>query len=162
MLSNLAVFAMDNKLQALADRYGLIYTRYSDDLIFSAGDLDRRRAAAVLINVRRIFSGFGFRLHRKKVTVAPPGARKVVLGLLVDGDRLRLSSEMRRRLRDHIRGAEKFGLVAHVEHRHFGSVWGFVRHVEGLLAYAQSVDAAFAVPLAQRFRAALAGEGWSP
>lgn len=161
MLSNLISFVMDQKLQALADKCGLVYTRYSDDIIFSTGEeFSRKRSLALIANIRRIFEAFGLKLHRKKVTIAPPGARKIVLGFLVDGEQLRLLPELRHRISDHVRGVEKFGLAAHATHLHFGSLWGFVRHLEGLLAYAASVEPAFAEPLASRLKAALRDQGW--
>jgi len=162
MLANLASLRLDTALQALADRYGLVYTRYSDDIAFSTGAaFDRKRAVQLILEVERLFAAFGHALHRKKISVAPPGARKIVLGLLVHGTALRLNSPYRRKLADHVRGVERFGLRGHKEHRHFASLWGMVRHIQGLLSYAESVEGkpAFSA-LRARFDAALAREGW--
>lgn len=162
MLANLASFRLDKALQALADRYGMVYTRYSDDIAFSTGAaFDRKRAGQLILDVERLFAAFGHTLHRKKISVAPPGARKIVLGLLVHGTALRLSGPYRRKLADHVRGVERFGLRGHKEHCHFASLWGMVRHIQGLLSYAESVEGkpAFAA-LRMRFEAALAREGW--
>jgi RNA-directed DNA polymerase len=162
MLANLASWRLDVKLQALADRNTLTYTRYSDDIIFS-GDrrFSAKRAGTLLTEVDRIFKAFGHTLHRKKVSVAPPGARKIVLGLLVDGNQLRLTKNYRARLADHIRGIEKFGLRAHAESRHFASIWGMVRHIKGLLSYAAAVEGKEATnPQRERLQSALIREGW--
>ncbi len=86
----------------------------------------------------------GFALHRAKTRVVPPGARHVVLGLLVDGDRVRLLPEYKRRLEVHVRGVAKFGLAEHADHRRFVSVLSMINHVDGLIAFAASVDRAFA------------------
>jgi len=162
MLSNLVVRMMDEMLQTLADRSGLTYTRYSDDIAFStATAFDKAQAKTLIRNAERIFTAFGFALHRQKITIAPPGARKLVLGLVVDGERLRLPREFRDRIRDHVRGIETFGLAPHVASRHFASIWGFVRHLEGLLIYATAVDGDFAAPLRQRLADALEAEKWS-
>jgi RNA-directed DNA polymerase len=162
MLANLASWGLDVKLQALADRNTLTYTRYSDDIIFSADrSFSAKRAGTLLAEVERIFRAFGHKLHRKKVSIAPPGARKIVLGLLVDGDHLRLTKNYRARLADHIRGVEKFGLRAHAESRHFASIWGMVRHIYGLLSYAAAVEGADATrSLRGRLQTALQSEGW--
>ena len=161
MLSNLVSRALDESLQALADRKMLVYTRYSDDVIFSTGaGFSRREAQELIRDVQRLFSAFGFALHRQKITIAPPGARKIALGLLVDGDKLRLSRDFRNRISDHVRGIEKFGLTNHAREFHFASLWGLVRHVAGLLEYARSVDAPFAAPLIERFAVALNVQGW--
>jgi len=51
-IANAAMFAVDEKLSALAHRRQLVYTRYSDDLAFSSGtDTTRRHAAAVINDV---------------------------------------------------------------------------------------------------------------
>ncbi|MEH2500219.1 RNA-directed DNA polymerase [Bradyrhizobium sp. AZCC 1678] len=162
MLANLTSLRLDSVLQALADRNGLTYTRYSDDIVFSTGGyFDGKRAGTLLNEVDRIFKSFGHALHRKKVSVAPPGARKVVLGLLVHGDRLRLTKDYRARLADHVRGLDRFGLAAHAEHRDFASIWGMVRHVRGLLNYAIAVEGLEAMDsLRKKLDAVLAREGW--
>ncbi|MBP2513833.1 reverse transcriptase family protein [Sphingomonas sp. PvP018] len=162
MLANLASFRLDEALEALGGRYGMVYTRYSDDIAFSTGGtFDRKRAGQLIIEVERIFRSFGHALHRKKISVAPPGARKVVLGLLVHGSRLRLTGPYRRRLADHVRGVEQFGLSAHKAHRHFASLWGMVRHIQGLLGYAESVEGKAAhADMRARLDAALARDGW--
>lgn len=38
MLSNLAAVSLDRELTVYADQHGLVYTRYADDLTFSAGE----------------------------------------------------------------------------------------------------------------------------
>lgn len=162
MLANLASFRLDEALEALGNRYGMVYTRYSDDIAFSTGgSFDRKRAGLLIVEVERIFRSFGHALHRKKISIAPPGARKVVLGLLVHGSELRLTGPYRRRLTDHVRGVEQFGLKAHREHRHFASLGGMVRHIQGLLGYAESVEGKAAhAAIRARLDAALAQERW--
>lgn len=162
MLANLASRNLDAALQALADRYGLIYTRYSDDISFSTGGaFDRKRAGQLILEVERLFRAFGHALHRKKISVSPPAARKIVLGLLVDGTELRLTGPYRRKLSDHVRGIEKFGVSAHKTHRHFASIWGMVRHIQGLLSYAEAVEGTHVyTALRTRLKTALAREGW--
>jgi RNA-directed DNA polymerase len=162
MLANLASIRLDKALQGLADRYGLVYTRYSDDIAFSTGAaFDRKRAGQLILDVERLFAAFGHALHRKKISVSPPTARKIVLGLLVNGTKLRLTGPYRHKLADHVRGVERFGLHAHKEHRHFASLWGMVRHIQGLLSYAESIEGKLAYAgLRMRFEAALAREAW--
>jgi RNA-directed DNA polymerase len=76
MLANLASYRLDKKLTALADRYGLTYTRYSDDMIFSTGQAFSRKSVSILIlEAERILRSFGHVLHKKKVSVCPPGTR---------------------------------------------------------------------------------------
>ena len=163
MLSNQVFRPMDERLKALADDHGLVYTRYSDDLNFSTSSnaLDRARASACVVAVGNAVRAGGFRLHSRKISISPPGARKLVLGLLVDRDRPRLHRNFRDRVRDHVRGIERFGLAAHAKHRRFEALSGLISHVEGLLRFAGHIDPSFADPLRRRLRETLAREGWS-
>jgi RNA-directed DNA polymerase len=161
MLSNLVSVPLDNLFQKVADKYDMTYTRYSDDLTFStSGDFTHRDAAGLMCDIERVLVSFGHALHQKKSRISPPGARKIVLGLLVDGDQLKLTREFRNRLSDHVRGIEKFGLAYHATHRHFASLWGMVRHIGGLLTYADAVDHDFATPLKARLSKSLKAQHW--
>ncbi|MFJ4688072.1 reverse transcriptase family protein [Streptomyces sp. NPDC088789] len=159
-LANLVARPLDERLWEVADRYDLAYTRYADDMTFSTlRHLDRATVTRCVADITKAVHRSHFRVHRKKTRVVPPGARKVVLGLLVDGDRLRIPVPARQRLEAHVRGAATFGLTAHVAHARYSSLGGFVRHVDGMLRYAQGVDRAWAGPLTERWEAVLAAEG---
>jgi hypothetical protein len=72
-----------------------------------------------------------------------------------------VTKDFRARLANHVRGIEKFGLKAHANERHFASLWGMVRHINGLLTYAVAVEGADTFgPLTARFETALSREGW--
>jgi RNA-directed DNA polymerase len=159
-IANLAAQTLDERLWKVADRYDLVYTRYADDMTFStARHLHRATVTRCIADITQAVHRSHFRLHRKKTHVVPPGARKVVLGLLVDGDKLRIPVSVRNRLEGHIRGAATFGLPAHVAHAKYVSLDGFVRHVDGLVRYARGVDRAWADPLAERWEAVLSAAG---
>ncbi len=164
MLSNLACRALDEELSAFASREGLVFTRYSDDLTFSGakGGFSRERAQLLIADVRSILARHRFRMHEGKISIVPPGGRKVVLGLLVDRDRPRLSRELRSRLEDHVRGLELFGIAAHADNRGFVSRTGMINHVAGLIRFARDVEADFADALRFRFEAALTKWNWTP
>lgn len=157
-LANLVSGGLDARLAILARKHGVTYTRYSDDLAFSASGSFQRTDAVILIrDATAIVDLEGFRVHRRKTRIVPPGARHVVLGLLVDGDRVRLLKETRRRIELHIRGVALNGLAQHAAHRRFHSVLGFVRHVDGLLAFAHAVDPEWEAVMRDRWREALRG-----
>lgn len=164
MLSNLVFRALDERLTQLTTGHGLIYTRYSDDLTFSGptNSFSRARATAIVSEVRELLAARRFRLHERKITVVPPGGRKVVLGLLVDRAAPRLSRELRGRLEDHVRGVEKFGIAPHAAVRGFASATGMINHIAGLLRFAGHIEPGFADPLRARFEAALNRWNWSP
>lgn len=144
-LANAAMATADERLTAIAARRHLVYTRYSDDLTFSAGDsFTRAKAASVVNEVVAVVGRQGLSVHRRKTIVVPPGARKVVLGLLLLDDRVALAPEFKRRVQVHVRGVHVFGLVEHAKHRRFESVLSMIDHIDGCIAFARSVDPAFA------------------
>lgn len=164
MLSNLVSWKLDADLFELASAEGMVVTRYSDDITFSAPSkcFSRERAGVLIRRAREILTRHQFSLHENKITVSPPGGRKVVLGLLVDGDKPRLTKAMRRRIADHVRGVDRFGLAAHQAERKFDALSGMVFHIEGLLRFAAGIDPEFAHPLNATFQAALSRDGWTP
>lgn len=160
-LANAAVYSLDVVLDKLANDNGLTYTRYSDDLVFStAGDFSRQRAWRVIHGVDGALKPYGLERHRAKTRIVPPGGRKIVLGLLVDHDDVFLTARFKRRVETHIRATERFGLAEHARFRSFDSVLSMVNHIDGLIAYAKSVDSGFADRLLARWNAALEVNGY--
>lgn len=160
-LANAAMHSADAALAELASSEGLVYTRYSDDITLSAGtDFTRRRGAHVVNRAAAILGGAGFVLHRAKSRVVPPGARHVVLGLIVGEDEVRLLPEYKRRLELHVRGVARFGLAEHARSRHFDSILSMINHVDGGIAFAASVDPVFARRLHDAWDDALRAGGY--
>lgn len=159
-LANAVASPLDQDLFGFATDAGFVYTRYSDDLILSTiQDFDRTRARHIIREVARFVAAHRFRLHHKKTRIIPPGARHIVLGLIVDGDEVRLTPEFRRRVEVHIRGVRRFGLVQHADHRGFRSLLSFVNHVEGCIAFASSIERPWADAQRVMWRAALGHQG---
>jgi Reverse transcriptase (RNA-dependent DNA polymerase) len=101
MLANLAVRQLDDRLQALADAKKWVYTRYADDLAFSTTrPTTRRQAAAIAREVKREIQDFGLICNESKTTIIPPGARKIMLGVLIDRLRPKLYASVQKQHRD--------------------------------------------------------------
>ncbi|PZO55808.1 MAG: RNA-directed DNA polymerase [Alphaproteobacteria bacterium] len=156
MLANLAMKGFDEAVSRLADTYDLSYTRYADDLTLSSlGLFDRSRAQTIVSEVYDQLRCWGFRPNLAKTLIVPPGARKVVLGLLVDRQVPRLTKAFRARMRRHLYflSHPQHGPVKHAAALGFASVYGLRNHVSGLIAYAQQVDANFAADAWGKFDA---------
>jgi RNA-directed DNA polymerase len=152
MLSNLAMRDFDDAVNKIAGKHGLAYSRYSDDLVFSTeSDYSRDQARRFVALVYKLMRERGLQPHRAKTVIVPPGARKIVLGLLVDGDVPRLSRDFRQALEQHLYYIEKFGPVRHAEKRRFKSISAMRRHLHGLISYAASVDSEFGQKCLHRF-----------
>lgn len=154
MLANLAMPSVDTELTNIARRYGLIYTRYADDLTFStrSSTFNRATAIEVISHVYRTLGRFGLEPNLSKTQIVPPRARKVVLGLYA-GDRWpRLTREFKNKMRMHLHYLEQenIGPAMHAQNRGFSAVAGLRNHLMGLAAYAIQVEPEYGAQLKKR------------
>jgi len=160
-LANLVSRPLDVQLARLAAATDTVVTRYADDITFSGtGKFSRSAALSIANRASSLIARAGFEVHHAKTHIVPPGARKIVLGLLVDGTKPRLPKDFRNRLLHHVRGVEKFGIAAHQETARFASAIGLVRHVRGLIDFAYDIDSDWTSPIRQRWDDALELHGW--
>lgn len=155
MLANLAMKEFDKAMTVLAVERGFKYTRYADDLAFSTDSENCKRETCKLL-IRDAYSaivGFGFTPNLTKTKISPPGGRKLLLGLLVDGDIPRLTKDFRKQMRTHLHYLETYGVVAHVKERGFDSIFGARNHLMGLAYYARQIDHNYGDGLLQRLTA---------
>lgn len=141
MLSNLAAKELDTFLHEYAMDHGFVYTRYADDITISSADNSSVRSKGEIHRsiVRRIRRA-RFRENEKKTRIAGPGSKKVVLGLLVDGEVPRLSRDTYRRVDRLLYAAKEFGWEATATHHGFDSAFGFHNHLSGLVRFVHDVD----------------------
>jgi hypothetical protein len=147
LLANLVAKPLDTDLLAFASQNGLVYTRYADDLTFSSNsDFSRATALELVHEIYNVIKTHGLWPNRAKTKIVPPGARKVVLGLLVDGAAPRLTKKFKARVRTHIHflQREDVGPSQHARNRGFDSVLGLQRHVYGLVAFGAGVEPGWA------------------
>jgi RNA-directed DNA polymerase len=160
MLANLAVRDMDEQLTTLAVDAGFVYTRYADDLAFSTDSTSftRKNAMEFVGLVYKVMARNGLSPNRTKTRIAPPGARKTLLGLLIDGASPRLTREFRARLRQHLYFLTntEIGPIRHAQARGFTAVLGLRHHIEGLVSFAAQVDPVYAA----RCTKTLQNVGW--
>jgi RNA-directed DNA polymerase len=146
MLANLAMREFDAKASEIAHQNGMTYTRYADDLSFSTDQaITKADCSRVIGKIYKLMGTVGLSPNVTKTRVSPPGARKIVLGLLVDGAQPRLSREFRGLMRLHLHYLQKadVGPVRHAKARGFVSVAGFRNHLRGLATYARQVDVTY-------------------
>ena len=160
-LANAVAGRLDRLINQFSIQNDLVYTRYSDDIAISgAGRFERTTGVGVIREISRVMHISGFIPHHSKTRIIPPGARKIILGLQVDNS-VRLLPESRRKIEVHLRGCEKFGLGDHAAHRGFRSVFSFVDHLEGWIAFAFGVEPDRASQWRIRLRAVMEREGLS-
>lgn len=125
-LANLVCYRMDRRLEEFAARRGVMYTRYADDLSFSAD------TSVVLARARpfiaHIVRDCGFRLNSRKTRLVGPRRALVVTGLIVGPDRVGVGRRRLRELRARI----------HRAHREAGDK--DIGELQGWLDYVSDVD----------------------
>lgn len=146
-LSNQVARKLDRRLAGLAKKHGWAYTRYADDLTFSAPAGKREELGLLLARVRHVVEDEGFRINEKKGRVQRKGGRQTVCGIVVnEADKLRLPRDELRQLRAILHNAKKTGLAAQNRggHPHFEA------YLRGKIAYVSMVDPDRGADLAQR------------
>ncbi|WP_317178479.1 reverse transcriptase family protein [Pectobacterium sp. HCp5_1] len=155
LLSNICSIKLDELLSDFADVNNLTYTRYADDIVFSSADVfDRDLCNGYIKNVYSIMRENNLWPNRTKTKIIPPGARKIVLGLLVDTDRPRLTKEYKKEILTHLYyiSNESIGLEKHCKARGFDSVYGFLNFINGKLTYANFIDPEWSKPLIYKLK----------
>lgn len=113
-IANLVLRSFDGEVGAWCAARGVAYTRYCDDLTFSApGGLE-----GVYPYVRARLETLGFSVHPGKHVLVHPGQRQCVTGLTLN-DRLSAPPVYRRALRQAVHYCRAFGVEDHL--RHIGS-----------------------------------------
>lgn len=143
-LANLIVRKLDLELAEIFEKDEFVYTRYADDIAVSTStkQFSIKNAHKVINSIYSKLPEFNLRPNPQKVQILHPGSRKVILGLLVDGDKIRLSKSFRNKLECHLYYINK-DCFQHCDNRHFDSVLGLKNYINGLLAFARQVDSEY-------------------
>jgi RNA-directed DNA polymerase len=154
MLSNLAMLGLDAKLQEMAARENISYTRYADDLTFSSRKPhDFASMKRFKKKVLAELNSAGFKPNLRKTSIRGPGARRIVLGMLVDGPKPRLTKEFKDNLRQHLHYllSADFGPAKHAK-ANKTSISGIFHMVRGLIGWATRVEPSYGAKYLREFR----------
>ena len=150
-LANQVALRLDRRLSGLARKFNLSYTRYADDLTFSAAEPIKERIGYLIARVRHIAEDEGFRVNESKTRVLRRHAAQTVTGLVVN-ERPTLRREEIRRLRAILHRAAKEGLDGQnrAGHPHF------VAQLRGKIALLHMVRPELAAKFAAHLNSLLA------
>ena len=98
IISNICAMALDRRLEGLARRFHMTYTRYADDMTFSSNHNVYRDGGDFMSELNRIISECGFTVNPSKTRLQKRGARQEVTGLNV-GERVNVSRHYVKTLR---------------------------------------------------------------
>ncbi|MBA5682244.1 RNA-directed DNA polymerase [Photobacterium damselae subsp. damselae] len=155
MLANLFFRALDEKIMTIANKYNLIYSRYSDDIALSSRDdlFGRSKCHQVVKDVYKVLYSSGLSPQKGKTKILSPGSRKIILGLVVNGSSPKLTKEFKKNLLQHLHfcNLKSIGPVRHAKYKKFDSIIGFRNHLHGLISYALNVDPNFGKKVKQQY-----------
>lgn len=110
-ISNIVCLKLDARLGALAKKYEADYSRYADDITFSS----KKDVKSIVRPVVSIVKDEGFSINDKKTRILYPHQRQEVTGLLVNGDKIRVSKKYKRELYQELYYCSKYGVESHLQ-----------------------------------------------
>lgn len=135
-LANLRCRGLDSRLEEIALKYGLSYTRYADDMTFS-GD---RELDFLIPLVEKELLQYGFVSNCVKTRIYKEKDRKIVTGLLVKEDGLRIPKQFKRKLKQEIYYCKKFGVSTHLQNTQGNAYVNFREYLYGKAYYIKMVE----------------------
>ena len=132
-ITNIICFRLDRRFEGLARRFNYNYTRYADDMTFSAKEAAADDAGKLIWGVKQVVKEEGFIIHPDKLKVMRKGDKREVTGIVVN-DKLSLDRETLRKFRALLHQISVSGLA--------GKQWGkgnIVSSVEGYINYVMMV-----------------------
>ena len=141
-LTNLICLRLDKRLSGLAAKFGFTYTRYADDMTFSASGETAGKASMLLKFVQEIVAAEGFTVHPDKTRVMRAHSRQEVTGLVVN-ESIAVPRDTLRRFRALLHQIETGG----PEGKRWGSGGNVLLAAMGFARFVQMVDAEKGAPL---------------
>jgi len=152
-ITNIICRGLDARLQTNARKLGFTYTRYADDITFSARSTNADVGKA-LRRIRFIAAAEGFEIHPDKTRVLRASRRQEVTGLVVN-DRLSVRRDLLRKFRAVLFQVEKDGPAG----RQWGNSPFIMRSLLGFANFVAMVDVQKGKPLQQRVGALVEKHG---
>jgi retron-type reverse transcriptase len=149
-ITNLLCRRLDARLAHVAGQLGFRYTRYADDLTFSASGESAANVGRVLRRVRYVVEQEDLHVHPDKTRVWRKGRRQEVTGLVVN-QKVNVSRQLLRRFRATLFQIEHDG----PDGKRWGSSRNVLSAIYGFANFVVMVDADRGRPLRDRVHAIL-------
>ncbi|MEO5328226.1 MAG: reverse transcriptase family protein [Magnetococcus sp. THC-1_WYH] len=152
MLANLVCSGLDLELQQIADSINLMYTRYADDMTFSGNFTTNEQIGQFIRQISAVIGKFGFSINQQKTSLSRTGGRKIVTGLSVEGDVLRLPRVYKDAIRQELYFIKKYGLPEHLKRVGYANHLTYLMRLNGRIQYWSSIEPDNATPSVEKFR----------
>lgn len=149
-LANLIASKMDYDISELAIKNDFIYTRYADDLFISSQNskLTKEEVTKIVYQIYQILPKYGFKINQQKTKIIGPGARKVILGLLVS-NKVTLMKSRKAHLECELYYFIK-DPIYHCQNRNISNIFSYSNHLKGLLSFIYGIDKNYYKQLEER------------
>jgi RNA-directed DNA polymerase len=134
-ITNLLCRRLDRRLAQMASQLGFTYTRYADDLTFSASGESTRNICNVMKRTRSIVAHEGLEVHEQKTRVLRKSQHQEVTGVVVN-KKLNVDRDTLKRFRATLHHIEKDGLAG----KRWGSSPDVLAAIEGFAHYVAMVN----------------------
>lgn len=108
IITNMICDNLDRRLAGLAKRFGVVYSRYADDITFSSMHNVYHPSGEFIKELRRIVESQGFIVNEDKMRLQKIGTRQEVTGIIVS-DKLNVSQKYVRDIRNILYIWRKYG-----------------------------------------------------
>ncbi|HWT00647.1 MAG TPA: reverse transcriptase family protein [Pyrinomonadaceae bacterium] len=148
---------LDRRLLKAAGDLGFAYTRYADDLTFSASGESLRHLGDVLARARAVVEHEGFSVHPAKTRVIRRSRRQDVTGVVVNS-RPNVSRQELKRFRAALYQIEKDGPAG----KRWGNAPDVIASIQGFANFVYMVNPDKGAELQRRVRSIIGKYGWEP
>ena len=129
-LSNIIARHMDNRILGLCKKMNYCYTRYADDIAISGDRID----SSFVDYVKKIIVECGFEVNESKVKLYNGNGAKILTGVSMANNRIRLPRDNRRSLQMELYCIRHYGLYDHMRRRKIKDP-GYLASLLGKLNY---------------------------
>ena len=146
MLSNIIASTMDVMMLKYCNKRGIVYTRYADDLTFSANsDVE----VPPIEDIYKIVYLNGFKVNRMKTKVRYKGCRQEVTGLTVTNG-VHVSQRFKKEILRELHFCKKFGIYEH--YKHLNTTKGLYKEwLRGKIMFVRQIDPACGNKMLEQF-----------
>jgi RNA-directed DNA polymerase len=154
-LTNILCRKLDARLNGVSKKIGFVYTRYADDLTFSASGEAAGKVKTLMGFIKKIIREENLDIHPDKVRVLRKGARKEVTGIVVN-EKPSVDARELDRFRALLFQIEKDGIAG----KHWNNSNNLLASIKGYAGFVAMVDPAKGKILVERVAKILAAHNY--
>lgn len=155
-ITNILCYRLDKRMAGVAEKLGFNYTRYADDMTFSASGESAKTFKKLLWRVRSIVTDEGFEIHPDKTRLMRKGSQQEVTGLTVN-EKVAVPRREIRNFRSLLFQIEKDGIEGK---KWRGSDRNLLSVIRGYAYFIRMVDPIKGTLFVEQVEKILEQEGW--